>query len=57
MQFDRNTPVDPADLIMLLQKKPNWRLDGQDRIRVLLKGEAPLLRAGQVKGLLKELRR
>ncbi len=57
MQFDRNTPVDPSDLIMLLQKKPNWRLDGQDRIRVLLKGEEPLQRAGQVKGVLKELQR
>lgn len=57
MQFDRDTPVDPADLILMLQKKPNWRLDGQDRIRVILKGEEPLQRASQVKGVLKELQR
>ena len=54
LQFGKNTTVDPAELIMLLQKRPNWRLDGQDRIKILLKGEDALTRASQVKGILKE---
>jgi len=55
LQFDKTTSLEPEDLIMMLSTHPNWRLDGQDRIKVLIAGEAALVRAGQTKGILKEL--
>lgn len=55
MQFDKTTTLDPADLILMLGTHPNWRLDGQDRVRVIVSGDAPLTRAAQVKGIMKEL--
>jgi transcription-repair coupling factor (superfamily II helicase) len=55
MQFDKSTTLDPTDLIMMLSTHPNWRLDGQDRIRILQSGAEPLARAAQTKGIMKEL--
>ena len=55
LQFDKTTSLEPEDLIMMLSTHPNWRLDGQDRIKVLIAGEAALVRAGQTKGIIKEL--
>ncbi len=57
LHFDRTTPLDPADLILLLKQHGNWRLDGQDRIRVVMASDDALLRASQAKGVLKELLR
>ena len=55
LQFDKSTTLEPEDLIMMLSTHPNWRLDGQDRIKVILAGEDALVRAGQTKGIMKEL--
>ncbi len=55
LHFDKTTPLDPADLILLLRQHPNWRLDGQDRIKIVVAGEQALVRAGQAKGILRDL--
>jgi len=55
LQFDKSTTLDPADLIMMLGTHPNWRLDGQDRVRIILSGDDALVRAAQAKGIMKEL--
>ena len=55
VNFAKNTEVDPLKIIMLIQSKKNYRLAGQDRLR--LEGnwpEAPI-RAARVKELLVEL--
>ncbi|OWY37807.1 transcription-repair coupling factor [Xenophilus sp. AP218F] len=53
--FIKNPPIDPVKIIMLIQSKKNYRLAGQDKLRV----ESPLpdvaMRIVRVKELLKEL--
>ncbi len=55
IQFGRHTPLEPQDIILLLQSKPNYRLAGPERLKVLLKGSGPMERAAQVRGILREL--
>lgn len=55
--FDKKTPLSAEDLILLLSSHPNWRLDGQDRVKIILLGEAPLVRARQARDILEELLR
>ncbi|OBU85115.1 transcription-repair coupling factor [Chromobacterium subtsugae] len=53
--FIKNPPIDPVKIIMLIQSKKNYRLAGQDKLRV----EQPLPEVAQrivkVKEVLKEL--
>jgi transcription-repair coupling factor (superfamily II helicase) len=55
IQFARNTPLEPQDIILLMHAKPHYRLAGPDRLKVLLKGATPMERAAQVRGVLREL--
>ena len=55
IQFARNTPLEPQDIIMLMHTKPHYRLAGPDRLKVLLKGATPMERAAQVRSVLREL--
>jgi len=55
IQFGRDTPIEPQELILLMHAKPHYRLAGPDRLRVTISGPGPLDRAGQVRGLVREL--
>ncbi|MDE2260087.1 MAG: transcription-repair coupling factor, partial [Betaproteobacteria bacterium] len=55
IQFGRHTPLEPQDIILLLQSKPQYRLAGPERLKVSLKGPGPMERAAQVRGILREL--
>ncbi|NDU91805.1 MAG: transcription-repair coupling factor [Ferrovum sp.] len=55
IQFGRNTPLEPQDIIMLMHAKPHYRLAGPERLKVLLKGVTPMARAAQVRDVLREL--
>jgi transcription-repair coupling factor (superfamily II helicase) len=48
LQFGPETPLEPHDLIMLLQSRRDFRLMGPDRLRVNLACADPLERADQV---------
>jgi transcription-repair coupling factor (superfamily II helicase) len=48
LQFGPDTPLEPHDLIMLLQSRRDFRLMGPDRLRVNLACADPLERADQV---------
>ena len=55
VQFEANPPIDPMKIIKLIQKDPNYRLAGQDRL--LLKRHCPTLadRVAAVKDLVHQL--
>ncbi|MDE1942315.1 MAG: transcription-repair coupling factor [Betaproteobacteria bacterium] len=52
VQFGRHTPLEPQDVILLLQAHRDFRLAGPDRLKVLRKGAEPMERATQVRELL-----
>ncbi|MDE2343777.1 MAG: hypothetical protein KGL63_10410, partial [Betaproteobacteria bacterium] len=52
VQFGRHTPLEPQDVILLLQAHRDFRLAGPDRLKVLRKGAEPMERAAQVRELL-----
>jgi transcription-repair coupling factor (superfamily II helicase) len=55
LQFQPKPPVDPARIIQLIQTRRNFKLSGQDRLRVEEKhAEAPV-RAQRVREILREL--
>ncbi len=56
IQFAKTTSVDPMKIIQLIQTKRNYKLAGQDRLRVESNLPDPALRAARVKELLGELR-
>jgi len=55
LQFIKNPPIDPMKIIQLIQSKKNYKLAGQDKLRVESKIEEVGLRVVRVKELLKEL--
>jgi transcription-repair coupling factor (superfamily II helicase) len=57
IQFGPNTPIEPQDIILLMQSRSNYRLAGPDRLRVTIKSAKALERAGQALEILRELKR
>lgn len=55
LTFIANPPIDPMKIITLIQSKRNYRLAGQDKLRVETSIEDIALRTVRVKELLKEL--
>jgi len=55
LQFIKNPPIDPMKIIQLIQSKKNYKLAGQDKLRVETHIEEVGLRLVRVKELLKEL--
>ena len=53
--FIKNPPIDPMKIIQLIQSKKNYKLAGQDKLRVETHIEEVGLRLVRVKELLKEL--
>jgi transcription-repair coupling factor (superfamily II helicase) len=55
LSFIKNPPIDPMKIIQLIQSKKNYKLAGQDKLRVEVKVDDVGLRVVRVKELLKEL--
>ena len=55
VHFVKNPPIDPMKIIQLLQTKRNYKLAGQDKLRVEAGIDDVALRVVRVKELLKEL--
>ncbi|MCG9083017.1 transcription-repair coupling factor [Laribacter hongkongensis] len=55
LTFSRQTPVEPVRIIQLVQGKRNYRLVGQDKLRVEVALAEPAMRTARVRELLKEL--
>lgn len=55
LQFVKNPPIDPMKIITLIQSKRNYKLVGQDKLRVETQLADVALRIVRVKELLKEL--
>jgi transcription-repair coupling factor (superfamily II helicase) len=55
LQFGKDTPLEPQDLIMLLQRDGRYRLSGQDKLRVNRESHSPLERVTHVKEVLADL--
>ena len=55
LSFDRHTPVEPIRIIQLIQSKRNYRLGGQDKLRVEAAIADVAMRVVRVKELFKEL--
>ena len=56
LQFERNPPIDPARIIELIQKRRNFRLSGQDKLRVDEKHVLPKDRVARTLELFRELK-
>jgi transcription-repair coupling factor (superfamily II helicase) len=56
LQFVRNPPIDPARIIQLIQTKKNYKLSGQDRLRIEEKHPLPGERVSRVREVFRELR-
>ncbi len=56
LTFIKDPPIDPMKIISLIQSKRNYRLAGQDKLRVDIDIDDVALRVVRVKELLKELR-
>jgi transcription-repair coupling factor (superfamily II helicase) len=55
LTFIKNPPIDPMKIIQLIQTKRNYRLAGQDKLRVESSIPDVAMRIVRVKELLKEL--
>ena len=55
LQFFKNPPVDPARIIELIQTQRNYKLAGQDRLRIEEKHAQLDPRVQRVRGILQEL--
>jgi transcription-repair coupling factor (superfamily II helicase) len=55
LQFNPNPPIDPARLIQLIQTRRNYKLAGQDKLRVEVVSEGLEARLGKVKEVLREI--
>lgn len=55
VHFAPNPPIEPARIIQLIQSRRNYRLAGQDRLRVEVAIEDVAVRVVRVKELLREL--
>ncbi|MSQ60486.1 MAG: transcription-repair coupling factor [Betaproteobacteria bacterium] len=56
LQFERNPPIDPARIIQLIQTRRNFRLSGQDKLRVDEKHLLPADRVARTLELFRELK-
>ncbi|QDQ25009.1 transcription-repair coupling factor [Chitinimonas arctica] len=56
VQFAKQNSIDPIKVLKLIQTKRNYKLAGQDKLRVESALPDPALRAARVKELLQELR-
>ncbi|MBV1777213.1 transcription-repair coupling factor [Burkholderiaceae bacterium DAT-1] len=56
LQFAKQNSIDPIKIIQLIQTKRNYKLAGQDKLRVEITLAEPVMRAVRVKELLNELR-
>jgi transcription-repair coupling factor (superfamily II helicase) len=55
LTFIPNPPIDPMKIIKLIQNKRNYKLAGQDKLRVEVGIEDVAMRVVRVKELFKEL--
>ncbi|MDE2424210.1 MAG: transcription-repair coupling factor [Betaproteobacteria bacterium] len=55
LQFGKETPLEPQDLILLLQRDGRYRLSGQDKLRVNRQSHSPLERVTHIKEVLEDL--
>jgi transcription-repair coupling factor (superfamily II helicase) len=55
LQFQPKPPIDPARIIQLIQTRRNFKLSGQDRLRVEEKHAEATVRAQRVREILREL--
>jgi transcription-repair coupling factor (superfamily II helicase) len=55
LQFQPNPPIDPARIIQLIQTRKNFRLSGQDRLRVEDKHPGAAERVQRVRAIFREL--
>ncbi len=55
LTFGKHHSIDPTRIIALMQSKPNYRLAGQDRLRVSVAGETVAARVRNVRAVLQEL--
>ncbi|MCP2040060.1 transcription-repair coupling factor (superfamily II helicase) [Neisseria sp. HSC-16F19] len=55
LTFNKHTPVEPADIIMLMQSNKNYRMSGADKLRVTAVMEEIETRIQTVKAVLKNL--
>lgn len=56
LQFASKNPIDPQKIIQLIQTKRNYKLAGQDKLRVEMELPDVVMRVVRVKALLEELR-
>jgi len=56
LQFVRNPPIDPARIIQLIQTRKNYKLSGQDRLRIEEKHALPGERVSRVREVFRELK-
>jgi transcription-repair coupling factor (superfamily II helicase) len=55
LQFQPNPPIDPARIIQMIQTRRNFKLSGQDRLRVEEKHAAAAERVQRVRSIFREL--
>jgi transcription-repair coupling factor (superfamily II helicase) len=55
LQFQPNPPIDPARIIQLIQTRRNFKLSGQDRLRIEEKHAGTAERVQRVKAIFREL--
>jgi transcription-repair coupling factor (superfamily II helicase) len=55
LQFVKDPPIDPARIIQLIQSRRNFKLSGQDRLRIDEKHAHPAERAQRVRQIFREL--
>jgi transcription-repair coupling factor (superfamily II helicase) len=55
LQFQPHPPIDPARIIQMIQTRRNFKLSGQDRLRVEEKHAAAAERVQRVRSIFREL--
>ena len=55
LQFVKNPPIDPARIIQLIQTRKNFKLSGQDRLRIEEKHAQLAPRVQRIRAIFKEL--
>jgi transcription-repair coupling factor (superfamily II helicase) len=55
LQFQPSPPIDPARIIQLIQTRKNFKLSGQDRLRIEEKHAATAERVQRVRSVFREL--
>jgi len=55
LQFEKNPPIDPARVIQLIQTRRNFKLSGQDKLRIEEKHHLTSARVARTREVFKEL--